>query len=239
MRVLAIGCHPDDLEFECYGTLARHVKQGDDVIVCTITNGSMGDMVIPPKELAEIRIREATNAAKVIGAQEYICAGIEDLGIKPEDDEQQRRVTDIIRYAKPDYIICHGAIDFKDYHNDHNFAADLTYTASFNSSIPHYITKHPVHHVIPPLYFFEPTSTRSGFRPTDYVDITETIELKMEAIACHETQMKWLKEHVGNDPLSQVRARAIVHGRACRCLYAEPFQRCDQHLRMTASRLLP
>lgn len=239
MRVLAIGCHPDDLEFECYGTLARHVKNGDDVIVCSIANGDMGDMVIPPEELARIRIREATNAAKVIGAQEYICVGISDLALKPDDEEQLRRVTDVIRYAKPDYIICHGKDGFTDYHTDHNNAAELTFTASFNSSIPHYVTEHPVHPIIPPLYFLEPTSTRAGFRPTDYVDITDTIELKMEAIACHESQLKWLSEHTGANVFDQVRARAIVHGRACRCNYAEAFRRCDQHLRMTASRLLP
>lgn len=239
MRVLGIGCHPDDLEFECFGTLALHVKRGDEVFTCSIANGSMGDMVIPPAELAVIRRKECENAARVIGAKEYIGVGIDDLALNPWDEDQVRRVTDVIRYVRPDYIICHGNLDFHDYHTDHNAAAELTFTASFNSSIPHYESKHPVYDVIPPLYFLEPTSTRSGFRPTDYVDISETIELKMEAIRCHESQLKWLGEHTGSDALSKVRARAIVHGKACRCDYAEAFQRCDQHLRMTASRLLP
>ncbi len=240
MRVLAMGCHPDDLEFNCYGTLALHAKRGDDVFVCNISNGCMGDMVIPPKELAEIRARESANAAKVIGAQEYIGVGLDDLGLNPNDIEQQRRVTEVIRWVRPDFIICHGKDGYMDYHNDHNAAADLAFTASFNASIPHFETKSPAIDHVPSLYYFEPTSTRSGFRPTDYVDITETIELKLEALACHESQMTWLQAHTGSNAiLEMVRARAMVHGRSSRCQYAEPFQRCNHHLRMTAHRLLP
>lgn len=240
MRVMAIGCHPDDLEIICYGTLAKHVKNGDDVIVCTIANGSMGDMVIPPKELAEIRYREAAAAAKVIGAQEYIGIGVNDLELNPHDDDQVRRLTEAIRYTKPDYIICHGADGYMDYHSDHNYAAEMTFTASFNATIPHYETKSPVHSIIAPLYYMEPASTQSGFTVTDYVDITDTLELKLEAFACHKSQFAWLGSHTGdNSLLDDVRDTARIHGKACRCRYAEAFQRCNQSLRMTANRLLP
>lgn len=240
MRVLALGCHPDDLEFECYGTLARHVKNGDEVIVSSIANGSMGDMVIPPAELAKIRAKESADAAKVIGALEYIGAGIDDLALNPHDDNQIRRVTEIIRYAKPDYIICHGLEGYMDYHADHNAAAELAFTASFNATIPHYETESPHIDVVAPLYYLESTSSRGGFRITDYVDITDTLELKLEAIACHKSQFAWLGAHMGaNTLLEDVRARARVHGKACCCRYAEAFQRSGQSMRITASRLLP
>ncbi len=240
MRVLAIGCHPDDLEILCYGTLAKHVKNGDDVIVCTIANGSMGDMTIPPRELAQIRYREAANAAKVIGAQEYIGIDVDDLALNPHDDDQIRRLTEAIRYAKPDYIICHGADGYLDYHSDHNYAAEMTFTASFNATIPHYETKSPVHPVIAPLYYMHPTGPRPDFYITDYVDITDTLELKLEAFACHKSQFSWLGEHTGDSSLlDDVRDQARVHGKSCRCQYAEAFQRCTQAYRMTASRLLP
>ncbi|MBQ8506531.1 MAG: PIG-L family deacetylase, partial [Clostridia bacterium] len=42
MRILAIGCHPDDLEIACYGTLAKYVKQGHEVYVCHVANGNLG-----------------------------------------------------------------------------------------------------------------------------------------------------------------------------------------------------
>ena len=55
MVVLAIGAHPDDLELNCFGTLAKFVKQGHTVYTCTVCNGSLGSYVIEPGELAEMR----------------------------------------------------------------------------------------------------------------------------------------------------------------------------------------
>ena len=59
MNVLAIGCHPDDIEIACCGTLAKCVKRGDKVTVCHVANGNMGHEIIPPDELREIRAKEA------------------------------------------------------------------------------------------------------------------------------------------------------------------------------------
>lgn len=59
MNVLAIGCHPDDMEINCAGTLAKCAKRGDKVVVCHVANGNMGHEVIMPPELREIRIGEA------------------------------------------------------------------------------------------------------------------------------------------------------------------------------------
>ena len=50
MRVLAIGAHPDDIEIACSGTLAKCVKRGDTVIVCHVSSGNLGHVVIPPDE---------------------------------------------------------------------------------------------------------------------------------------------------------------------------------------------
>ena len=51
MRVLAVGCHPDDVEIACAGTLAKCVKRGDKVVVAHLCTGSLGHVVIPPEEL--------------------------------------------------------------------------------------------------------------------------------------------------------------------------------------------
>ena len=51
MNVLAIGCHPDDVEIACAGTLAKCVKRGDKVIVAHLCNGSLGHVIIKPPEL--------------------------------------------------------------------------------------------------------------------------------------------------------------------------------------------
>ncbi|MEG1814130.1 MAG: PIG-L family deacetylase, partial [Clostridia bacterium] len=59
MRILAVGCHPDDLEIGCYGTLARYVKMGHEVAVCHVANGNLGHMEIAPAPLREMRFQEA------------------------------------------------------------------------------------------------------------------------------------------------------------------------------------
>ena len=65
--VLAITCHPDDMELDCSGTLIKYKKQGHDVIACHAANGNMGHMVIMPDELREMRRKEAQNAAALAG----------------------------------------------------------------------------------------------------------------------------------------------------------------------------
>ena len=58
MRILAIGCHPDDLEIGCYGTLAKYAQQGHEVSVCHVANGNLGHVEILPEELRKIRYEE-------------------------------------------------------------------------------------------------------------------------------------------------------------------------------------
>ena len=60
MNVLAIGCHPDDLEINVFGTLARCLRQGDDVVICGVADSSGGSMVFTPEESAAVRLKEAT-----------------------------------------------------------------------------------------------------------------------------------------------------------------------------------
>ena len=62
MRVLAIGAHPDDIEIACAGTLAKCVKRGDTVIVCHVSSGDLGHVIIPPDQLSVIRAKEAKEA---------------------------------------------------------------------------------------------------------------------------------------------------------------------------------
>ena len=235
MRVLAVGCHPDDLEINAFGTLLRFIERGDEVIICGVANGCMGHMVIMPEELAAIRIAEAQNAAKLIGAAEYINLGIDDLSIDARDGILQRKMIDVIRYAKPDVIITQAG---NDYMRDHNEVHDLVWGAGFDSSIPHFATGNPAHHAIASMYFMEPAASNS-FIPTDYVDISKVIDKKLEALACHKSQIDWLRDHDGADVLEVTRATATFRGRLSNVKYAEAFLRCDHVLRMTTTRMLP
>ena len=73
MKVLAIGCHPDDVEIACSGTLIKCVKRGDEVYVCHVSTGNLGHVIIPPDELTKIRAEEAKKAgADVVGAEDLM-----------------------------------------------------------------------------------------------------------------------------------------------------------------------
>ena len=68
MNVLAVGCHPDDNELLCAGTLARCAKRGDRVFMASIMNGNTGHRTIPPERLGAVREREMRASARIIGA---------------------------------------------------------------------------------------------------------------------------------------------------------------------------
>ena len=85
MNVLAIGCHPDDVEVACAGTLAKYVKEGHKVIVCHVANGNLGHAIIQPDELRVMRRQEARNAGALAGIEVITC-DIGDLMEVIEED---------------------------------------------------------------------------------------------------------------------------------------------------------
>jgi LmbE family N-acetylglucosaminyl deacetylase len=110
MNILAIGAHPDDIEILCAGTLARYAQQSHAIFLASFTSGNMGDLHIPPPELARIRKKEAEASAAILGARLFWPA-IDDELVFP--DEAQRRVMiDLIRQADPDVIFTHSPSDY-------------------------------------------------------------------------------------------------------------------------------
>ena len=67
MNILAIGCHPDDIEVSCAGTMAKYRQQGHHVIVCHVANGNLGHVVIEPEELRVMRREEGRRGGAPAG----------------------------------------------------------------------------------------------------------------------------------------------------------------------------
>ena len=189
MRVLAIMCHPDDMELSCSGTLIKCKKRGDEVIVCHVANGNLGHVVIMPDELRDIRAGEAKKAS-ALGGFDILSCDFGDLTINSAVLEQQLAVTRVIRYAKPDMIITHHP---DDYCSDHAEVSKLVFKASFDASCPHF---HPELGEATPVtpIFYADTAGSVNFTPTEYVDITDEMDLKEEMLSCHESQLVWLKD---------------------------------------------
>jgi LmbE family N-acetylglucosaminyl deacetylase len=234
MNVLAIGCHPDDLEIACAGTLAKYVKEGHKVFMCHVANGNMGHVIIKPDELRVIRAKEAERAAEIIGA-ESISIDVGDLEVNAHNEDTLLKIVDVIRYAQPDLIITHNP---DDYMQDHMQVSKLVFNASFISSIPHKKTTHGAYGNIVPIYYMD-TLAGINFLPTEYVDISETIELKLEALNCHESQIKWMRDHDHIDFLDFVKTVSKFRGLQSGVAYAEGFRQCTAWPRFTTKRLLP
>ncbi len=233
MKVLAIGCHPDDVEIGCAGTLAKYVKQGHEVTVCHVCNGNLGHAIIQPPELREMRIGEAKKAGSLAGIKVITC----DIGdVMVYDCKEHRdKVVDVIRSEKPDIIITHYP---DDYMPDHTAVSKLVFDASFAASVPHYKTKVEGAHEVTPLYYMD-TLAGLNFQPTEYVDISDELELKLEMLECHESQLKWMREHDNIDFADMVKTISKYRGYQCGAQYAEAFAQCMVYPKPTVRRMLP
>ena len=235
MKVLAIGCHPDDLEIGCGGTLALYARNGHSVFMCHVANGDMGHAVIMPGDLASIRTTEAEASGAVLGAKKVINLNVHDLFVDSHNEDQVSKVVEVIREVCPDIIITHSP---DDYMRDHVETSRLVFNASFSSSIPHYFTETRSWPAIVPVYYMD-TLAGVGFLPEEYTDITDTLELKLNALEKHESQLKWMRDHDGIDFLDFVRTVSKFRGLQSGVKYAEGFRSCRSWPRQTTKRLLP
>ena len=232
MNVLAIGCHPDDIEISCCGTLAKCVKRGDKVTVCHVANGNMGHEIISPEELREIRIGEAKKAGSLAGI-EVVTLDIGDLLPNGCDIEQRDKLVELIKKVQPDFIITHSPTD---YMPDHLAVSKLVFDASFAASVPHYGA--PGKAAVVPIFYMD-NLAGMNFNPTEYVDISDEIELKIQMLECHESQLKWMRDHDHIDFAEFVRTCSRFRGIQCGTQYAEAF--CQELVwpKVVAKRLLP
>ena len=124
VRVLAIHAHPDDVEFQCAGTLALLAHRGCQVTIATMTPGDCGSAVHGPEEISAIRRAEAKAAADLIGA-DYLCLEFRDLAIF-NDDESRRRVVETVRRARPHMVLTAPPVDYLCDHEMTSFLGGCT-----------------------------------------------------------------------------------------------------------------
>ncbi len=234
MNVLAIGCHPDDMEINCAGTLAKCVARGDKVTVCHVANGNLGHEIIEPNELRNMRAKEAQNAGKLAGIEVVTC-DVGDLMVYEGSKTQRDLVVDVIRTAQPDFIITHAP---NDYMPDHVAVSRLVFDATFAASVPHYKTAVSGKSEVTPLYYMD-NLAGVNFIPTEYVDISEQIDKKLEMLECHISQLKWMRDHDNIDFAEFVKTCARYRGLQCGVQYAEGFTQCLAWPKIVPRRLLP
>jgi N-acetylglucosamine malate deacetylase 1 len=232
-RILAIHAHPDDIEFQCAGTLALLKQRGCPIVVATMTAGDCGSVNLPNAEIARVRKLEARKAADLLGA-ECVTLDFEDLSIV-HDNESRWKVTEAIRKAQPDIVITAPPID---YMSDHEITSRLVRDACFAAPVPNYGThqKGPARVLkhIPHLYFVDPIEGTDHFGkpiPAEFiVDISSTYELKQNMLACHVSQQNWLMKQHGIDKyLETCKAWSAKRGSEIGAAYGEGFTQYKGH----------
>ncbi len=233
LTVLAIHAHPDDLEILAGGTLAHLSALGHRLIIATLSPGDCGTNEYAAEEIAAIRRAEAAASARHIGA-EYRCLEFRDLVVF-NDDPSRRRVTEVLRQARPDVVITASPVD---YMADHEAASLLVRDACFAAPIPNYATgapgAAPTLKAIPHLYFTDPVALtdHEGRRivPDFFVDVTASFEMKKTMLAEHASQRNWLLKHHGmDDYMLQMENWTRANGAAAGVALAEGFRRYKGH----------
>jgi LmbE family N-acetylglucosaminyl deacetylase len=228
MVVLAVGCHPDDIEFMMSGTLFLLKEAGCSLHYMTIANGDVGSMTLSRKKTAAVRRRESMQAAEYLGAvyHESVTGDIE-VFYRPR---LIRRVAAVVRRARPDIMLVQS---LEDYMEDHIASARLAVTAAFVRGIPNYRSIPPV----PPIdsdvmvYHALPHTLGDQMRrpivPEFYVDVSTVMDRKERMLAMHESQKSWLDRTQGFDSyLATARGIAAEVGRRSgRFPYAEAWRR--------------
>jgi LmbE family N-acetylglucosaminyl deacetylase len=195
MKILAVAAHPDDLDFGCAGTTASWIAEGHEVVYCLVTDGQAGgfDNTISRDAMADIRRREQTAAAKTLGVTELHFLGFADGSVEYTMD-LRRAITRVIRTVRPDRVV--GQSPERNYdriyasHPDHLATGAATMAAVYPDArnefaFPHLVAEEGLApHSVPELWLM------GGPRPNRPVDTTDFVELKIEALLCHESQMR-------------------------------------------------
>lgn len=230
-RVMAVGAHPDDVEFMCSGTLRLLKEKGFDIFICVLSNGDCGSMVEPPENITRIRRHEALDAAKLLGAELYPMGEL-DLRIA-FDNRTQEKITELVRMVDPLMVFTHP---HEDYMADHEMTSRLVRHACFAAPIPNYMTyttmPSPRTYAIPTLYYWSPLDGLDIYgnfvHQSIYVDITPVNSFKAEMLSCHKSQRDWLFEQHGIDKyIELMKSTGKLYGKECGFEYAEGFR---QHL---------
>ncbi|MCD9023789.1 PIG-L deacetylase family protein [Cohnella silvisoli] len=235
MNVLAICAHPDDAEIWCGGTLAKYAARGDRVTIAIATNGEVGSPTHPKEEIAEIRRQESIVAAEVIGA-ELIWMGYRDEFLF-DTEETRLAFIEAMRSSGADVVLTHWPDDL--YNPDHTITGRVANDVAIMTTVPNIVTASPPLGKIPIVYFIESVAGL-GFQPEEYVDITDSFELKQKMLAKHESQVgDWLKDQYGSNAMEMIEVIARFRGIQSGVRYAEGFIRAKAYPRNITGTLLP
>lgn len=188
-KVLMIGAHLDDCDFEGGGTALKYIDKGFDVRFLSLCNGSGGHHEMMPNEIIERRRKESEAVAKLTGIRYDVWSDMNDCEITA-DLKNRKRLIRYIRNYNPDIIFSHRC---NDYHADHRAAALLVQDASYLLIVPNFCPDAPAMRKMPVIMFFHDGFKEPLFKPDVIVPTDDVIERKYQMYNCYVSQMyEWL-----------------------------------------------
>jgi len=208
-HVMAVGAHPDDIEFGCGGTLLKHKKRGDKVIYVCMTDTQSVDKTTNKVIRSHKQLKDETQcAADALGVDEIHYLPFEDLNV-PFSIESVSELEKLIKKYEIDTIYTHWTGDSN---QDHIATFKATRAAA---------------RYVPNVYCYEqipiPRLSENLMSINYYVNIDTTFDQKIVAAECHKSQFKKYKE-VGFDVTENLTTLAKYRGIQACCKYAEGFQ---------------
>jgi len=195
MNILAIGAHPDDIEFGCGGALIKYADHGHHLSMLVMTEGGLGGTT-------DIRTAEQMDSRKIMGVKRVFWGGYEDTHLAI-NRELINEVEKVIAEVEPDFIFCHHP---EDTHQDHRHLAQAVISAT---------------RYIPNVLFFEGPTTQN-FAPQIFIDISDTLKRKITALEAHRSQIE--KTNIKDLNIVDIAvSTANFRGTQGRVKYAEAF----------------
>ncbi len=195
MNILAIGAHPDDIEFGCGGTLSKYSEKGHIVYMLVLSKGDRGGD-------SDVRQKEQENSAQILRAKTLYFGDYKDTEIV-QSQKLITEIEDFLKVIKPGFIFVHY---HDDTHQDHRNLSNSTISAT------RYIQN---------VLFYEGPTTQN-FTPNVYVDITSALDKKFECLEAHVSQVS--KTNIeGLSIIEAAKSTAHFRGIQGRVEYAEAF----------------
>jgi LmbE family N-acetylglucosaminyl deacetylase len=191
-RALVITAHPDDVDFGAAGTVATWTDTGIDVAYCIVTDGDAGgfDPGVPRNQIAGIRRREQTAAAKVVGVEAVDFLGYPDGRVETTLD-LRRDLARVIRRHRPDRVVCPSPERImkrlSPSHPDHLAVGAAALAAVYPDArnpftFPELVDQGYEAHVVSEVWLM------AHPQPDQWVDVTDVVDRKIEALLCHVSQ---------------------------------------------------
>ena len=190
-KALLIVAHPDDIDFGAAGTVATLTDHGVEVVYGLVTSGQAGEPAhLSPAELTEIRQKEQTDAAAIVGITELHWLGFPD-GHLVADLELRKALARLIRVVQPDLVITHSPVRNLERiyaaHPDHLATGEAAVAAVYpdarnGHSFPELLTEGHDPHAVPRLWLM------TGYENNLHVEIGDAIDRKIEALLAHGSQ---------------------------------------------------